>query len=109
MQNFLLLLFDVIKFWFIDAPKGLIDYFFSLNTAFLKFFSLHILVSTFFKPWKNEYRDGLVGFSMIMGIAIKSFVIFFDIAILFVLLISEIIFIFLFIAWPAITVALLFI
>ncbi len=109
MPNFLLLAIDFMKFWYIDAPKGLIDYFSSLNASFLKLFSLRLLLATFFKPWKNEYRQGLVGFSMIMGMAIKSMIIAFDLIVFFVLVVCEIFAIFLFITWPVITILLLFI
>lgn len=34
------------------------------------------MLKTFFKPWKNEYREGLVRFSIFMGIAFKSLFIF---------------------------------
>jgi len=37
--------------------------------------SLPLLVRTFFKPLKNEYRDGLVLFSVIFGMVIKSMLI----------------------------------
>lgn len=34
------------------------------------------MLKTFFRPWKNEYREGLVRFSIFMGIAFKSLFIF---------------------------------
>ena len=109
MQNFLFLGYQLIVFWFVEAPKGLIDYFLSFNSAMLKFFSLQILLRTFFKPWKNEYREGLVGFSILMGIVIKSMIIFFDLLLFLIVFILEIVLIFLFICWPIATIAILFI
>lgn len=108
MQSFLLLIFQFIVFWFIEAPKAMIAYFISFNNATIKFLSLFILIKTFFKPWKNEYREGLVGFSIIMGMIIKSMIIFFDIVVLLVLFIFELVAIFLFACWPVITVSLPF-
>src|SRR5438105_3355529 len=99
MQNFLFLGYQLFAFWFVEAPKGMIDYFLSFNSAMLKFFSLQILLRTFFKPWKNEYREGLVGFSILMGMVIKGIVIFFDLLLFSFVFIFEIVLLFLFICW----------
>ena len=96
-----------LKFWFLEAPHALISFFASLNSAFLQLFSLPLLVKTFFKPWKNEYRKGLVGFSIAMGIFVKTFIIIVDILLFFTLLIFEAIFIFSFVFWPIAIIALL--
>lgn len=88
------------KFWFFEAPREQIAFFGSLNRAFLQLFSLAILVRTFFKPWKNEYREGLVGFSIGMGMFIKSIVIIVDIVLLLILLTLELLFVAAFISWP---------
>jgi len=109
MRNFLLIFLGFITFWFIDAPKGMIDYFLSLNSAFLKLFSFHPLLTTYGKPWKNEYREGLVGFSILMGMIIKGMVLLMDIVILLILVAVEIASIFLFICWPIATIVILFI
>lgn len=97
-----------LRFWFIEAPMGLIAYFASFNKAFFELFSPGLLARTFFKPWKNEYRKGLVGFSIGMGIAIKSMVILVDMIIFVILLACEGIFLFAFLAWPFATIGLLF-
>lgn len=89
-----------LKFWYLEAPIGILGFFGSLNSAFLQLFSLPLLIRTFFKPWKSEYRKGLVGFSIGMGIFIKSFVITADIVMLLLLLLFEIAFIAAFIFWP---------
>ncbi len=34
-------------------------------------FSIKMLLQTFFQPIKNEYREGLVRFSIVMGIFVK--------------------------------------
>ncbi|MDE2026384.1 MAG: hypothetical protein KGJ07_07865, partial [Patescibacteria group bacterium] len=68
--------------------------------------SLRVLLVTFFKPWKNEYREGLVGFSIAMGMMIKSMFIGFDLLALLVLLLLETVAVAVFVSWPILTVAL---
>ncbi|MEK7518288.1 MAG: ATP-dependent Clp protease ATP-binding subunit [Patescibacteria group bacterium] len=97
-----------LRFWFLEAPIGLIGFFGSLNKAFLQLFSLPLLVRTYFKPWKNEYREGLVGFSIGMGMGIKTFVIIADIVLLLILLIFEFLLILGFTIWPIAIILLLF-
>lgn len=99
----------LLRFWFLEAPIGLIGFFGSLNKAFLQLFSLPLLVRTYFKPWKNEYREGLVGFSIGMAMFIKSIVIIVDIVLLLSLLLVELIIILGFVLWPAGTLFLLFV
>jgi len=97
-----------LKFWFLESPKNLFSFFASLNSAFLQLFSLPLLIRTYFKPWKNEYRKGLIGFSIAMGMFIKTFVIIVDIFLLFFLLIFEVIFMASFVFWPIGIILLLF-
>ncbi len=89
-----------LKFWFWEAPREQIAFFSSLNSAFVQLFSLPLLLRTFFKPWKNEYREGLVGFSIGMGMFIKAIVIIVDVALLLLLISLEIIFIGFWLFWP---------
>ena len=89
-----------LRFWFLEAPRGLISFFASLNNAFLQLFSLPILLKTYFKPWKNEYRKGLVGFSIAMGMFVKTLVILADSLLLVALLAFEAVFMVSFIFWP---------
>lgn len=97
-----------LRFWYLEAPRGLISFFASLNNAFLQLFSLPLLVRTYFKPWKNEYREGLIGFSIGVGIFIKTFFVIVDIMLLFLLLLAEGLFFIFFLIWPIATVFLLF-
>ena len=83
---------------------ALIVFFASLNRAFLHLFSLPLLLKTFFKPWKNEYREGLVGFSIGMGMFIKTFVIAADLIILLFLLAIEILIFTVFLLWPVVAI-----
>src|SRR3989338_7694191 len=97
-----------LKFWYIEAPIGLLKFFSSLNNSALALLSLPLLVKTYFKPWKNEYRKGLVVFSIAMGIFVKTFVIMADLILVFLLLFLEIIFFISFLLWPVGTIFLLF-
>ena len=100
MGFYLSLPFLFIKFWFLEAPVRLAKYFSSLNHAALQILSLKLLLTTFFKPLKNEYRKGLVGFSIGMGIIVKSILIIADLFILSFLLWVEVLVIAGFILWP---------
>lgn len=81
--------FSIVKFWYLEAPISLISYFLSLNKSFLNAFSLPLMLKTFFRPWKNEYREGLVRFSIFMGIVFKTIFIVADLFLLFGLIIIE--------------------
>lgn len=64
---------DLLVFWYHDVGFGVIDFFVKLNSYLAKLFSVGLLLQTFFKPLKNEYRKGLVLFSIVFGIFIKTF------------------------------------
>lgn len=95
------------KFWFFEAPVELIAFFASLNKAFLELFSLPLLLKTFFHPWKNEYRKGLVVFSIGIGMFIKSIVIVADALLFILLLFVEIALVIFFLAVPCIALILI--
>jgi len=96
--------FLFLKFWFIDSPKNLITFFVSLNNAFLQFSSLSLLLKTYFRPWKNEYRKGLVGFSIGMGMFMKTFVILVNIFLFLMILIIEFLIFIGFLLLPGLTI-----
>lgn len=79
-----------LKFWYLEAPLNMLRFFASLNKAFFGVFSLPLMIKTFFRPWKNEYREGLVGFSIIMGMIMKSLFIFADLFLFLGLILAEI-------------------
>lgn len=103
----MLLPFTFLKFWFLEAPVEMIRFFASLNSYFMELFALPLCLRTFFKPLKNEYREGLIAFSRAMGIIVKSVLIFVDLLILISLLLIEIVIVLFFLAFPIITVALI--
>lgn len=93
-----------LKFWYLETPSKMLDYFLSLNQAFFQLFSLPLFVRTFFQPLKNEYRKGLVGFSLGMGIGVKLCLIFIDLLLFLLLLLMELIIILGFLSFPILTV-----
>ena len=108
MRGYLFLVTDLLKFWYYEAPKEIIAFFASLNSAFFQMFAIPLLLKTYFKPLKNEYRKGLVGFSRAMGMAVKSFFIIGDLIILIPLLAFEILVVVLFLVFPILNILLLF-
>lgn len=67
------------------------------------------MVRTFFKPLKNEYRKGLVAFSIGMGIVVKTILIFVDLIVFLFVIFLEVTFLAFFIWWPFLGVIILFI
>ena len=96
------------KFWFLEAPLRLIKYFLTVNHAILQILSIPILVKTFFKPLKNEYRKGLVLFSLVFGMIVKSSLLFVDFIIFGFIIFLEVVILALFILWPFLTFYILF-
>lgn len=90
----------ILKFWYFEAPVLLFGYFLNLNKSFFNAFSFPLMVKTFFKPWKNEYREGLVRFSIVMGIAFKTLFIAVDLVLFSLLLLFEITFFVGFLIFP---------
>ena len=109
MNKYILLPVIFLKFWYIEAFFGMIAYFASFNSYFLQLFALPMCLRTFFQPIKNEYRQGLVGFSIGMGIFIKTGLIFADLVMLFFLLAVEFVVLGSFLIFPVVTILLLFI
>jgi hypothetical protein len=108
MKNYLFLPVALLKFWYIESPLALLGFFKSINQAFFQLFSLPLFLKTYFKPLKNEYREGLVGFSIAMGVIVKTFLILADTFMLLVILFFEISIFVSFLAFPIATILVLF-
>lgn len=108
-MGLIILPFYIFKFWYFEAPIALLSYFFNLNKSFFHFFSLPLMIRTFFKPWKNEYRKGLVGFSIFMGMVFKTLFIAADLVLFFFLILFEIAGFILFSAFPVLAFYLAFV
>lgn len=107
MNKSLLLPLIFLKFWYIDSPLEMLKFLGSLNNYTAQLFALPLCIKTYFKPIKNEYREGLVGFSRVIGILVKTGLILTDLFILSLLLIIEIVIVVSFLAFPIITLLLL--
>jgi len=100
MQKILALPLIILKFWYLEAPRNILGFFMSLNKAFLGVFSLSLMIKTYFRPWKNEYREGMVKFAIFMGIVIKSLFILADLVIFAGLILFEAVLFIGFLIWP---------
>lgn len=108
-MSLVLLPLNILKFWYLEAPVSLFLYFIHLNKAFFNLFSIPLMLKTFFRPWKNEYRKGLVGFSIFMGMVFKTMFILAGLFLFIFLVLFEVIAFFGFLAWPFLTFYLPFI
>lgn len=90
---------EFIHWWYIEAPITLLKILRWIFSAFVHFFSFKNLFTTFFKPWKNEYREGLVRTAVFIGAFLKTFIIIFDVFILSAIFIVEVI---IFLGWLAV-------
>jgi hypothetical protein len=89
-----------LRWWFFDAVAEILKILKLILQAFLHLLSIELIFKTFFKPWKNEYREGLVRFSIFMGIFIKSLFLFADFLFVLALLFVEGLFLILWVALP---------
>ncbi len=62
----------LVIFWYRDFFLATLKKSFQIFTYTANLLSVPILLATFFKPLKNEYRDGLVIFSIGMGMIVKT-------------------------------------
>ena len=89
MKTALMYPVELFVFWYHDVCIGAIDYFTKLNSYIVQSFSIPLLLKTFFKPLKNEYRKGLVLFSIVFGMVLKSVLIAISLSLLIVILVVE--------------------
>jgi hypothetical protein len=89
MVAFLYYPFYLLIFWYRDVLGSLFEFFTAFNRYVASLLSIPLLLKTFFKPLKNEYREGLVVFSVISGIAVKSVLISVNLLIIFIILLIE--------------------
>jgi hypothetical protein len=108
MSAYLSLPLVFLHFWFLEAPWAIIRSFGNVNASYLQLTSLRLLVQTFFMPVKNEYRKGLVLFSIGMGIFLKSILILISLLGLGVVVAIEIMLFLCFLVTPIIAVTFLF-
>lgn len=108
MIAFLYYPYYLVLFWYKDVIGGVFNFLLSFNRYVASLLSVPLLFKTFFKPLKNEYRDGLVFFSIIAGILIKSVLLWISISVLLLMLLVEL-FVLIFLAMvPLLLVFLIF-
>src|SRR3989344_6801803 len=79
----------LLTWWFLESPKLIFKILLFILAYTAHQVGYKSLFKTFFKPWKNESREGLVRFSIFMGMFMKSLLIFADTAILLILVFLE--------------------
>lgn len=84
----------LISFWYKDVLGNLLSFFVDFNRYVAALLSFPLLVKTFFKPLKNEYRAGLVVFSIVFGICIKSVLVLMGVLTILVMLFVEVLVLF---------------
>jgi hypothetical protein len=99
---------EFFRWWYIEAPVTLLKILRWVFAAFAHLFSFKELFTTFFKPWKNEYREGLVRTAIFIGAFMKSLIIIFDVFILSLILALEIVAFAIWLALPALAIFLLY-
>lgn len=107
MTALIFLPFYLLRFWYGEGPLVLLRHLYIFNKAFLNFFSVKTLLTTIFQPVKNEYRDGLVGFSIGIGIFMKTSLLFVAASLFIFILVAEAIIFGGYMAFPVITIGLL--
>lgn len=70
--------FEFLHWWFVEATFNLFKILRFVLAAAFRFLGVSLIFKTFFKPWKNEYREGLTRFALFMGMFIKSIFLLFD-------------------------------
>ncbi|OGY26634.1 MAG: hypothetical protein A2Z42_01900 [Candidatus Woykebacteria bacterium RBG_19FT_COMBO_43_10] len=80
---------EFLRWWFLEAPITLLKILKFIFEAAVHLFSFKLLFTTYLKPWKNEYREGLVRTGIFIGAFIKTWLILFDIAALTALFVVE--------------------
>mgnify|MGYP001613202427 CR=1 FL=1 len=73
----------LVVFWYRDFLPGSIRFSLEIFSYIANLLSVPLLLRTFFKPLKSEYREGFVLFSIIMGVAIKLIILSVTIPIVF--------------------------
>ena len=79
----------LVVFWYRDFFLGSVKKSEEIFTYVADLLSIRLLFKTYLKPLKNEYRDGLVVFSIGMGLVVKTLLLLVSaviLAILFVIL-----------------------
>ena len=91
----------ILLFLYVDIPLKTVRFMHSLNMYMLHLLSVPILVRTLFKPLKNEYHKGLILFSILFGISVKSVLISISLVIVLLFAVIECILLAFYLVLPA--------
>jgi hypothetical protein len=95
---------EFLRWWFLEAPVTIFRVLRWIFAAVAHLFSFKELFTTYFRPWKNEYREGLVRTGIFIGAFIKSWLIVFDIFILSIIFVLELAVLIFWLALPFIAI-----
>ena len=82
---------EFLRWYFIDATINLFNILRWFLEVCVQILGVTSIFKTYFRPWKNEYREGLVRFSIFMGMFFKTLFLIFDCFLLAFVLIAEIV------------------
>ena len=85
-MGILLYPYFLIVFWYREFLPSAVSRSFQILVYTFDMLSVGLLLSTFFRPLKDEYREGLVLFSVIAGIFVKSIILAADILVILMVL-----------------------
>lgn len=63
----------IVAFWLIEGPTKIATLMWIIIRSTANILSVPILIKTFFRPWKGEYRKGYVAIARGIGIIIRLF------------------------------------
>lgn len=98
----------LLVFWIKDVIFGSIVLSKNILAYWLDLVSLRLLLRSFFKPLKNEYRDGLVIFSILMGMIVKTILMIAILIVTLILLLLLLFFVFVITFSPILIILMLF-
>lgn len=78
-----------LHWWWLEATFNLLSIMRYILSATFQFLGIKSIFKTFFKPWKNEYREGLVRFSVFMGMFLKFMLLICDTIFFAVVILAE--------------------
>lgn len=93
-----------IRWWFFEATFSLLKIMLFLLSGVFHLLGIASIFKTFFKPWKNEYREGLVRFAIFMGMFLKIMILIIGVLFLFGFIILEFLFLFAWVLFPLIVI-----
>lgn len=101
------LILDLFYWWIYQTPANLVRFFKLYLSALNHQLSYTEIIKTFFKPWRGEYRKGLIGTAILMSVLVKTPVLLAETLILIVFLVFAVLVIVAWYLWPMVSMLLL--